>query len=990
MTNTNQAMGVKVSSEGIKKIKQRMAELVRPDNQEKRGWTQPNLADRSGVDLSTVKRCLKGNPIRPDFLSYIAEAVGLDAEDLIERPLPDLQESALDWLVISGEALDKQRDANQLRRQATGLGAENNVYMPLDLVETREKKQKPTANNQDKSGNKRETEEVIYPHAQFLENLPNWHRKNKHIAIAGEAGAGKTTFLVTIAEKLKNIQHLPIFIGLADLQGRSLKTYINDVWLPYALNERQATEEQKDALFQQFQTGKIWLLLDALDEMQAKSSVEALDKIKLEEIIGQSRVVMTCRLNVWDAYINKVANFDTFRMGNLSLEQIDSFISQWFSFTECPENAAILQVKLKEASRDRIRDMVTHPLRLALLCQAFYRNPNTDLPETKAGLYELFVRYFYEWKPNIVDVDLRTQDSLRESLHQALGKLAIASIDGDAGFRLSRSFAVKAMGNSDLFNTACKVGWLNLIERNERDEEVYSFFHATFQEYFAALAINDWDFFLPRKHIDKPLPEQKYRIFEPQWRYCFLLWIGRENGVIEDSKEEVIKSLWQFNDSCYRIYSRKAKCLAVAATGEFSGCDENLLQLMIKKTLKAGFTRFIRSTAKADLLEANLMRVLEAFLSLIDEGQISKNEEKDIIDYFKQKWKQNKQALDLLNASGIKLVKSQIELELEYHEWLDGKTIEKKFNDQHKEYYEYLDQEYKEINILINDAKDEESLINLYKSDPNHFFSAHILKKLVFDYPKSKLSIDFILSILFGTNKHNSEAFWSEESLGHVLNILISNVENESKSLPEMLSLAIITNLGQCLETDKDIRVDDGIFDTLLWNCSENTTYAKFYEALHQPLPIHPEVVDFIPACDVNIFHKLEGQFIDFDRIKIELDAFNEYYEIRCLVIDIRHLDQESEITLISQKIANRIFDSLGMEIPVIQNITILEAVLLNLKRKIGTNKLAIALLGAGDNQAITQLCHELAIPSVEFRLFREEQSTEQVVTQIRAWLSEI
>ena len=55
MNNKNQAMGVKASSEGIKKIQQRMAELVRPDNKEKRGWTQSNLAERSGVDLSTVK-----------------------------------------------------------------------------------------------------------------------------------------------------------------------------------------------------------------------------------------------------------------------------------------------------------------------------------------------------------------------------------------------------------------------------------------------------------------------------------------------------------------------------------------------------------------------------------------------------------------------------------------------------------------------------------------------------------------------------------------------------------------------------------------------------------------------------------------------------------------------------------------------------------------------------------------------------------------------
>lgn len=575
MNNKNQAMGVKASSEGIKKIQQRMAELVRPDNKEKRGWTQSNLAERSGVDLSTVRRLLHGIPIRYDFLSWIAEAVGLNVEELIERPLPDLQESSLDWLVICEEMLDKQRDANELRRKATGLGAENHVYMPLDLVETKAKKQEQTPNNQDESGNKLKTEEVIYPHAQFLEDLLNWRRENKHIAIAGEAGAGKTTFLVTIAEKLKDSQYLPIFIGLADLQGRSLKTYINDVWLPHAMNEREANEEQKESLFQQFQTGKIWLLLDALDEMQAKSSAEALDRInrEIKEVIGQSRVVMTCRLNVWDAYINRLPNFDTFKMGNLSFEQIDSFISQWFSFTESPENASILQAKLKEPNRDRIRDMVRHPLRLALLCQAFYRNPNTDLPEIKAGLYELFVRYFYEWKPNIVDVDLRTQDSLQEELHQALGKLAIKAIDSDAGFRLSRSFAVKEMGNSDLFNLACNVGWLSLIDRNDQDEEVYSFFHATFQEYFAALVIDDHSFLF--SHVANNPLEDGYRVFQSKWKEVFLLWLGRSDNTLLSEKQLLMSNLFNFNkDGCDGIYIQHSQFLVGEGTREFYNFDE--------------------------------------------------------------------------------------------------------------------------------------------------------------------------------------------------------------------------------------------------------------------------------------------------------------------------------------------------------------------------------------------------------------------------------
>ena len=587
MTNTNQAMGIKVSSEIVQQVKLRMAELESPDDPYKTGWTQENLAEMSNLGLKTVQRFLWGEPVNSNTLIRIMKAVGLEPENEIDNPSTETESNVIDWQVICEEVLDKQRDANELRRKATGLGAENHVYMPLDLVETKVKKQDRTPNNQDESSNRLKTEEVIYPHAQFLEDLLNWRRENKHIAIAGEAGAGKTTFLVTIAEKLKDSQFLPIFIGLADLQGRSLKTYINDVWLPHAMNEREANEEQKESLFQQFQTGKIWLLLDALDEMQAKSSAEALDRInrEIKEVIGQSRVVMTCRLNVWDAYINRLPNFDTFKMGNLSLEQIDSFISQWFSLIKRPKNASILQEKLKEPKRDRIRDMVRHPLRLALLCQAFYLNPKADLPETKAGLYELFVRYFYEWKPNIVDVDLTTQDSSREELHQALGKLAIAAIDSDAGFRLSRSFAVKAMGNSDLFNLACDVGWLNLIDRNELHEEVYSFFHSTFQEYFAAMAIDNHSFLL--NHIPNNHFEGSYRVFQAKWREVFLLFLGKRDNELLEQKRLLMNGLVTFKDDCEGFYTERSRLLAAEGTSEFYDFDK--VEDVIEKVVESAF-----------------------------------------------------------------------------------------------------------------------------------------------------------------------------------------------------------------------------------------------------------------------------------------------------------------------------------------------------------------------------------------------------------------
>jgi energy-coupling factor transporter ATP-binding protein EcfA2 len=482
-------------------------------------------------------------------------------------------ESLFRWHDICGVMLlQKQRDS--LRRKATEIGAEVNVYVSLDLL-YREERPRNDSSKPEREDNKPVFEiEKTYKHDDFLESLTERHSKNKHIAIAGEAGAGKTTLLARIAEELHTQGQLTIFISLADLQDKSLYDYIYESWLAGALGKRKgsATDAQKDDLFEQFKAGKIWLLLDGLDEMQSKTSADASYRIEheIKGAIEQPRVILTCRLNVWDKRLNGLSNFDTFRMGNFSPEQVDEFISDWFVSAECSQSGTILQVKLKESNRDRIRDMVRHPLRLALLCQAFYRNPDAELPETKAGLYELFVRYFYEWKPNIVSVDLN--DSLKDELHQALGKLAIAGIDGDEGFRLSRSLAVKEMGDP-LFGLACDLGWINLVDLNESEERVYSFFHATFQEYFAALAINNREFFL--NHVPNNPNQGVYRIFESNWKQVLLMWLGRSGGGLLQEKKCFIQDFNDFYDSCNNLsFVKLSLDLLVEYTSEFSDFDK--------------------------------------------------------------------------------------------------------------------------------------------------------------------------------------------------------------------------------------------------------------------------------------------------------------------------------------------------------------------------------------------------------------------------------
>jgi hypothetical protein len=1019
---------VKPSSEGIQKVKLLMAEMIRPDKPDQKGWTQANLAERSGADLSTVKRFLKGEPVKFDSLVWITGAVGLKTEDVIDAPLNETEASIVNWIAICGEMLAKQQEARQLRKKATAIGGEVNVYVPLDLLEHKEQTRSKQEKADSDQRNQYQERKVVktYEHDDFLRSLTDRQSKNKHIAIVGEAGAGKTTLLARIADELDKNQKLQIFVSLADLQGRSLDDYIYKNWLPDALGVQKDSinAEQKNELFQQFQSGEIWLLLDGLDEMRAKSSADALEKINREirEVIGQSRVVLTSRLNVWDAYLNRLSGFDTFRMGDFSPEQVDKFISDWFVAVEKPESAPILQAKLKEPNRDRIRDMIRHPLRLSLLCQAFYRDLNTELPETKAGLYELFVRYFYEWKPNIVDEDL-TQDTLREELHLALGKLAIAGIDGDAGFRLSRSLAVKEMGDR-LFKLASDVGWLTLIERDEQDQEVYAFYHASFQEYFAALAIDDWDFFIPCDHVDKPLQDRKYRIFENQWRHCFLLWIGQETRVSKKSKEELIRFLWDFKDNCGHFYSRKAKCLATSCTGEFRDCDDSLAQNIIEKTLKVAYFIYsgyliedsIRYDAISSLSEANSIQILKAVENLSNKKEIS-----NIYPFllgFGKSWSQNQEAIDWLSENYLisQLFDNQFVDELSKHTNEEIKQLIINYlrinhrniiylSEDDDEFLAYQNQQDIEKHhrsqdkIILSQVKGVENLIDIYWSDFNADFDSiltlhdycMVIDKIVEKYPDSESSIKFILSII--SPKQN--VFLDD-------NKARAYISHRFDQFPEKMSCALVTQVKIDIEIEwkyvksdfTHIHIDRHFrykhYCNILWTCSNSLNYIDFYSAWHsQATYTHPEIADTIPSNNTNKIQTLESQLIDCEAIQKELDRNPDHPKICCLVVDIRQLEQESDPNVIAEEIAIKIFDSLGREIPEINRVSNLKRELINLKRVLGFEKLAIALYGKSANEAIDQLCQSLT-ESIPIRSFTGGQTTQELIDRINAWRSEM
>jgi predicted NACHT family NTPase len=361
--------------------------------------------------------------------------------------------------------------------------------------------------------------------------------QNKKLIIFGKPGSGKTTFIRQLAidwcndlfqersiavlielRKIRNerwnlVQAVIQEMGMTNPQGiesfeKELSKILNSN-LNHLDNERpelrlevnDTAEIPRSLRFfdNLSRQGKLLILLDGLDEISTpKLRNRVQEQIKeISEKYPKNRYVLTCRTQVMESIPNR---FTAVEVADFSLAQAEKFIENWFASTEQSwgniENSKRI---IKAAINDHpdFRELTATPVLLSLLCLVL--QDEGEIPKDRTRLYKKGIRLMLKRWNNSKQIDgwqIGTQSYLEltiEDKETLLVNLAGKKFDNPHNFVLFEEEEISLFFAKSLNLKTHEEGVavLKAIEAQhglliERADELWSFSHLTFQEYFAA------------------------------------------------------------------------------------------------------------------------------------------------------------------------------------------------------------------------------------------------------------------------------------------------------------------------------------------------------------------------------------------------------------------------------------------------------------------------------------------------------------------------
>ncbi|MUH01238.1 NACHT domain-containing protein [Scytonema sp. UIC 10036] len=353
------------------------------------------------------------------------------------------------------------------------------------------------------------------------------------LLIWGKPGAGKTTFLKHLVlysiEQKEEVKEIPIFISLKAFSDKEDKQNLLD-----AVKEDLSDYIAETSQFVQdiLEQGHCLILLDGLDEVGETKSDRIYQSIdNFVKKFPKNRFVLTCRSGSAD-YI--FPDFTEVEIADFDNSQVEIFIRKWFAPSEDLKLADSLLEKIEK--NRAIEELTANPLLLTMLCLVF--DDRYELPSNQYSLIHDAVEILLRrW-----DASRRIERSITNKFNlpyqqkvNLLSKVAYESFLQEPHKILWQQRELEEIiGNyienlPDFSTDTLNFDSLAILKRIEANhgllvkqaQDIYSFSHLTFQEYFVANYIVESRSYEILKEV------VKQHLVNRQWREVFLIIAGR-------------------------------------------------------------------------------------------------------------------------------------------------------------------------------------------------------------------------------------------------------------------------------------------------------------------------------------------------------------------------------------------------------------------------------------------------------------------------------
>lgn len=349
---------------------------------------------------------------------------------------------------------------------------------------------------------------------------------NARLLILGKPGAGKTTFLKHLAVDCSNGKFqpnlIPVLIELRKIQSTEWR-------LLDALSEELSTDNQRTQTL--LEQGRLLILMDGLDEVPTNSFrrnvQEQLRSLAQERKHSGNRFILTCRTQIIEVIPQ---GFTSVEVAEFKDEQVENFVRNWFCASGQTEAGVEQQWQAFSDStkhNSALKELTVTPVLLSLMCWVF--QDSGELPSQATLLYRKGIRLLLEkWndRKEIPEWEIGKEVYRELSIDQKealLTEIAAQKFENSGNFVLfeEKDLAKQIANFLNLANVREGEAVLKAMEAQhgllvERADELWSFSHLTFQEYFTARQIKE-------QHDNASLQKLASHVTEKHWHGVFRL-----------------------------------------------------------------------------------------------------------------------------------------------------------------------------------------------------------------------------------------------------------------------------------------------------------------------------------------------------------------------------------------------------------------------------------------------------------------------------------